>query len=136
VGLANGQKVLRMSQILTLPDALFNKLAEGAAQRDMTMERLLSFLSELVVMSDQPTERDRERNRRIEELMDKYRTGPLTEEDRANLDNLITSDYQAAMARADRLIAVKKSERARPSSHTSTARQARSSPKSGYRMRK
>jgi parvulin-like peptidyl-prolyl isomerase len=125
-----------MSQNLTLPNALFNKLAQGAAQRGMTMEALLSFLSELVIMPDRPTERDRERSRRIEQLLDKYRTGPLTEEDRATLDQLITTDYQEAVARADRLIAVKKSQQAQPPSRTSTARQARSSPRSSSRMRK
>ena len=90
-----------MSRSLRLPDELFNKLAQGAAQRGLTIEALLGFVSELVATPDQPTERDRERSRGIERLLAKYRAGPLTHEDRADLDRLIDLDYREAVARAD-----------------------------------
>ena len=99
-----------MSRSLTLPDELFNKLARGAAQRDVSIEALLAFVSDLVVLPDRPTSQDRERNRCIERLFAKYRTGPLTAKDRAKLDRLIDADYRDANARADRLIAAKKSQ--------------------------
>src|SRR5580765_8076250 len=88
----SSQEVVPMSRSLTLPDELFNKLAQGAAQRGLTVEALLAFVSELVLMPDQPTERDRERSRRVERLLAKYRAGPLTEQDRADLDRLIDVD--------------------------------------------
>jgi hypothetical protein len=104
---ATCQKVPSMSRNLTLPDELFNKLARGAAQRDLSVEALLAFVSELVVLPDQPTAHDRKRYDRIERLFAKYRAGPLTAPDRTELDRLIDADYQEANARADRLIAAK-----------------------------
>jgi hypothetical protein len=98
-----------MSRSLTLPDELFDKLAQGASQRGLTIEALLAFVSELVRLPERPTERDHERSRHIERLLARYRAGPLTEQDRADLEHLIDADYQDAIARADRLIAVKKS---------------------------
>jgi hypothetical protein len=99
-----------MSQSLTLPDELFNKLAHGAAQRDLTIEALLTVISDLVVRPDQPTARDRERVQCIERLFARYRTGSLSAKDRAELDRLIDADYRDASARADRLIAAKKNK--------------------------
>jgi energy-coupling factor transporter ATP-binding protein EcfA2 len=99
-----------MSQSLTLPDELFNKLAHGAAQRGLTIEALLAFVSDLVVLPDRPTAQDRQRQRRIERLLAKYQAGSLTALDRAELDRLIDADYQEANARADRLIAAKESQ--------------------------
>src|SRR5262245_40838972 len=78
-------EVQAMRHSLTLPDELFNKLARGAAQRGLTMEGLLAFVSEFIMMPDRPTERDRQRSHRIERLLAKYRTGRLTEQDRADL---------------------------------------------------
>jgi hypothetical protein len=100
-----------MSRSLTLPDELFNKLAQGAAQRGLSIEGLLDFVSELVIIPDEPSERDEERSRCIEDLLSKYRNGPLTEGDRAELARLIDADYQEAIARADRLIAAKRSRK-------------------------
>ncbi len=97
-----------MSRTLTLPDELFNKLAQGAAQRGLSIENLLDFVSELVIIPDQPSASDHERSRCIEGLLTKYHHGPLTEQDRAELDRLIDADYQEALARADRLIAAKR----------------------------
>ena len=98
-----------MSQTLTLPDDLYHKLSQGAAERGLTIESLLTFVSDLVAVPDHTTARDRERSRRIEHLLTKYRSGPLTEQDRAELDQLIEVDYQEACLRADRLIAAKES---------------------------
>jgi hypothetical protein len=100
-----------MSQTLTLPDELYVKLAQEAAQRGLTIESLLAFVSELVTLPNRPTRRDRERSRLIERLFAKYDAGALTEEDRAELNQLIDVDYQEANARADRLIAAKRSQR-------------------------
>jgi hypothetical protein len=125
-----------MSQSLTLPDELFDKLARGAAQRGLTMEALLAFVSDLVVMPDQPTERDRQRSRHIERLLAKYRAGSLTEQDRADLDQLIDADYQEAIARADRVIAAQEANADVPRTPTATAQQVRSSPKPAKRSRK
>jgi hypothetical protein len=98
-----------MSQNLTLPDTVFDKLAQGAAQRGMTMPQLLAFLLESVSLPERPTARDRRRSRRIEQLLDRYRTRPLSEQERETLGQLIDTDYQEALARSDRLIAAKKS---------------------------
>jgi hypothetical protein len=129
------QKVLAMSQNLILPDELFNKLAHGAARRGLTIEALLGFVSELVELPDRPTQRDRERQRRIERLLAKYKAGPLTAKDRTELNQLIDADYHEAIARADRLIAAKESP-----SHTSamppTAPSVRSSLRPTKRTRK
>jgi hypothetical protein len=122
-----------MSQSLTLPDELFAKLSLGAAQRGLTLEALLAFLSELVVLPDQPTKRDRERSRRIEQLLAKFRAGALTEQDRVALDDLIDTDYQEAIRRADRLIAAKQAHRKTPPARVP---HDRSSPKPGNRSRK
>jgi hypothetical protein len=124
-----------MSQSLTLPDPLFNKLARGAADRGMTKQKLLAFLLELVSMPERPTQRDRVRHRRIEQLLDKYRTGPLTVQDRQALDRLIDADYQEALARADRLIAAKKSP-SRTAPSPAAGRQIRDSSQRGHAPRK
>jgi hypothetical protein len=97
-----------MSQILNLPDDLYRKLCKGAAERGLTIEGLLTFVSELVVTPDRPTERDRKRSLRIERLFTRYCAGRLTARDRTELEELIDADYQEAGARADRLIAAKK----------------------------
>lgn len=98
-----------MSQTLTLSDELYVRLAKGAAERGLTIESLLAFVSDLVLLPSRPTERDRQRGDCIERLFEKYRAGGLTEQDRAELDRLIDVDYQEANAHADRLIAAKRS---------------------------
>src|SRR5258708_37595110 len=114
---------MRMSRSTTVADELFDKLAQGASQRGMTIESLLAFVSELAPLQKRPTERDQERRRNIERLLAKYRAGPLTVQDRADLDHLIDADYQDAIARADQLIAAKKSTKhARPRTATSATR--------------
>jgi hypothetical protein len=100
-------KISLMSQSLALPDELFNKLAHGAAQRGLTIEELLTFVSDLVVLPDPPTAQDRQRQRRIGRLLAKYQAGPLTARDRAVVDRMIDADYQEANARADRLFAAR-----------------------------
>jgi hypothetical protein len=124
-----------MSQSLTLPDPLYNKLAQGAADRGMTEQKLLAFLLELISVPEQPTGPDRVRSRRIEQLLDKYRTGPLTEQDRLALNRLIDADYQEAMARADRLIAAKKSP-SRRARGSAGGRQLPQSSRRGHASRK
>jgi len=96
-----------MTQTLDLPGEVYRKLAHGAAERGMTIESLLTFLSELVAVPDRPTEQDRQRSDRIESLLDLFREGQLNAQDAAELDQLIAADYQAANARADRLIEAK-----------------------------
>jgi hypothetical protein len=125
-----------MSRTITLPDSLFHKLAQGADQRGLTLEGLLTFLSELVVLPDRPTESDRERSRCIEQLFEKYRAGPLTEQDRAALDQLIDTDYQEAIARADRRIAAQSARPAPAPGRRTSAGRPRSSSKSGNSSRK
>ncbi len=100
-----------MSQTLTLPDELYVKLAHGAEQRGLTIEALLAFISEAVVTPEHASERDQDRSRRIEGLLAKHRAGPLTPEDRAELEALIDADYREAIARADRLIEARKKRR-------------------------
>jgi hypothetical protein len=106
-GLLSHRKAL-MTQTLTLPGDVYRKLVRGAADRGMTIETLLTVVSELVVVPDQPTDQDRERSDRIERLLDRYRTGHVTSQDRVELDHLIETDYEAANARADRLISAKR----------------------------
>jgi hypothetical protein len=100
-----------MSQTLTLPDELYRKLAQGAADRGLAIETLLDFVSELLVSAERPTERDRQRSGRIEKLFAKYRKGSLNERDRAEAARLIDADYEAAVRHADRLISAKESRR-------------------------
>ncbi len=57
-----------MSQTLTLPDELYVRLAKGAAQRGLTIESLLAFVSEIVLLPSRPTARDRQRSECIERL--------------------------------------------------------------------
>jgi hypothetical protein len=124
-----------MSQTLTLPDELYVKLAHGAEQRGLTIEALLAFISEAVATPDQASERDLARNRRMERLLAKYQAGPLTHEDRVELESLIDGDYRAAVARADRIIAARKKRRVGgPSTHRPT-RDSGSSRKVGKRSR-
>ena len=99
-----------MSQTLTLPDELYVKLAHGAAERGLTIESLLACVSDLVTSPKQPTQRDRERSLLIKQLFAKHSEGDLTDQDRAELGQLIDVDYQAANARADRLISAKLSQ--------------------------
>lgn len=100
-----------MSQTLSLPDQLYERLEQGAAERGLTIQSLLEFVSEIFVLPDHATERDGERVRRIERLLGKYRAGSLTDGDRMKLERLIDADYQQATARADRLIAAKQSSK-------------------------
>jgi hypothetical protein len=96
-----------MSQTLTLPSEVYRKFAQGAAERGMTIEALLRALAELVSLPGQPTEQDRQRSERIEELLQRLRSGTLAPDDRAMLDELISADYEAANTRADQLIRAK-----------------------------
>ena len=98
-----------MPQTLTLPDELYRKLAQGAAKQGVSVESLLTFVSDLFVNPENPTPREQERSQRIEHLFGKFRQGALTEDDRVQLEHLVDLDYQEAIARADRLIAEKKS---------------------------
>jgi hypothetical protein len=109
-----------------LPDELVDKLARGAAQRGLTLETLLAFVSEWIAVPEHPTADDRERSRRIERLLAKYSAGSLKERDRAELDSLIDVDYQAATTRADRLIAA----------HASQAPASRNATRTKSRLRK
>jgi hypothetical protein len=111
-----------MSRSVVLPDELFDKLVRGAAHRGVTIETLLAFVSEWVAVPDRPTAEDRERSRRIERLLAKYSAGPLKESDLAELDKLIDADYQAAIARADRLIADASQAGASPSTTQAKSR--------------
>jgi hypothetical protein len=101
-----------MSQTLTLPDELYVKLARGAEQRGLTIEMLLAFVSEAVATREHASDRDQKRGDRIEALLAKQRAGSLTQGDRAELEALIDADYRDAIARADRLIAGRKKQRA------------------------
>jgi hypothetical protein len=96
-----------MTQTLTLPGEVYRKLAQGAAERGMSVESLLTFVSELVVTPERPTEQDQQRSDCIERLLDRFRAGQLSAQDTAELDQLIAADYQAANSRADRLIQAK-----------------------------
>jgi hypothetical protein len=96
-----------MSQSLTLPGQVCRKLAQGAAERGMTVETLLTALSELVVLPVKPTAEDRQRSERIEALLDRFRAAKLMGQDPRTLDQLIDADYQAANTRADRLVRAK-----------------------------
>ena len=100
-----------MSQTLTLPDELYRKLAQGAADRGLAIETLLDFVSELLVAPERPTEHDRQRSARIEQLLDQYRKGTLKECDRAEVARLIDADFENAVRRAGELIAIKESRR-------------------------
>ena len=96
-----------MTQTLKLSGEVYRKLVQGAAERGMTIESLLTVFSDLVVLPDQPTDADRRRSRAIENLLDRLRAGQLNADDRGELDALIETDYQAANARADGLIRAK-----------------------------
>jgi hypothetical protein len=104
-----------MSQTLTLPNETYTKLSRGAAQRGLTVQSLLAFVSELVAPPKGAGEQDRKRSRRIERLLERYRAGSLTARDRAQLDALIDADYEQAIARADRLIVGQKQGKAKSS---------------------
>jgi hypothetical protein len=96
-----------MTQTLELPCDVYRKLAQGAAERGMTIESLLTVVSELVILPEQPKQHDRQRCKRIDKLLDQFREGPLDAKARAELDRLIEGDYQAANARADQVISAK-----------------------------
>jgi hypothetical protein len=93
-----------MTRTVTLPGDVYRKLAHGAAERGMTIESLLTAVSALVDIPDQPTERDRQRADRIETLFNRIRSGNLNAGDRDELDQLIGADYRSANERADTLI--------------------------------
>jgi hypothetical protein len=96
-----------MSQTLTLPGDIYRKLVQGAAEHGMTVESLLAAVSEMVTPPKTATEEDRRRSARIERLVERFRRGRFSADDRAELNQLIDADYQAATARADRLIRAK-----------------------------
>jgi hypothetical protein len=100
-----------MSQTLTLPDELYRKLAQGAAERGLAIETLLDIVSELLVPPQGPSDRDRQRNTRIEHLLARYRKGSLNERDRGEVARLIDAEYEDALRRADRLISAKETRR-------------------------
>jgi hypothetical protein len=106
-GVSLGDMEHAMSHTLTLPDELYVKLAEGAAERGLTIESLLAFVSELVSQPDRRKLKDGERSRSIERLFAKYSAAGLTEQELARLDRLIGLDYDQANVRADRLISAK-----------------------------
>jgi hypothetical protein len=58
-------------------------------------------------LPEQPTIQDRERSDQIDNLLDRLRAGPLKAADCRALDQLIGADYDAANARADRLVGAK-----------------------------
>ena len=122
-----------MTQTLTLPSEVYRKLAKGAAERGMTIESLLTAVSELITLPNQPTERDRERSECIEELLERFRSGQLNTQDRKKLDDLIKVDYEAANARAEQLISAKQSQ---AGNAPSLDRKPNSPPRTGKRSRK
>jgi hypothetical protein len=122
-----------MNQTLQLPGEVYRKLAQGAAERGMTIDALLAAVSELVVLPAQPTEQDRQRSERIDKLLDRFRSGHLNPDDRAELDQLIDADYQSANARADLLIGAKQG---RTGNGLPTERKSNGSPRSGKRTQK
>jgi len=111
-----------MSQTLTLPGEVYRKLAQGAAERGMTIGSLLAVVSELVALPESATEADRRRSARIETLLQRSRAGRLGAGDRLELDRLIDTDYQAATARADRLIRAKERRARNGQSHRRASR--------------
>jgi hypothetical protein len=102
-----------MSQTLKLPDELYLKLAQGAEQRGVTIESLLTIVSEAIARERAP-ESAHNRSRRIESLLTQRRTDSLTQKQRAELEELIDADYREAIVRADRLIAARPKRRERP----------------------
>ena len=74
-----------MSQTLTLAGEVYRKLAQGAAERGMTIGSLLAVVSESVALPESATEADRRRSARIETLLERSRAGRLSAEDRARL---------------------------------------------------
>lgn len=96
-----------MTETLELPRDVYRKLAQGAAERGMTIQSLLTAVSELVVLPEQPTQRARQRSKHIDKLLGQFREGRLEAKGRRILDHLIEGDYQAANTRADRLISAK-----------------------------
>ena len=96
-----------MARTLTLHGDVYRKLAQGAAERGMTIEGLLAAVSDLLVLRERATAQDCERSARIDRLLELYRAGRLSPEDSAELDQLIGADYEAANSRADRLISAK-----------------------------
>ena len=102
-------RVRIVTQTITLPTEVHRKLAQGAAERGMTIESLLTAVSEVVATSDIATEVDRQRHERIEKLLDHFRSGQIDAGDRRELDDLIQADYRSAIARAEGVIKSKKS---------------------------
>jgi hypothetical protein len=99
--------MLGMSKTLVLPDAVYQRLASGAARRGLTVKSLLNVVSEAVVPRIPYTAEDRRRGEKIERLFAKYRAGPLSPAELAELDRLIDRTYEVAIERADRMIAEK-----------------------------
>src|ERR1043165_3946386 len=100
-----------MSHQLTLPDELYSKLAQGAAQRGLSVESLLGVFSELVAVPRPGNAADRKRSATITRLMEKFCAGPLTRQDRAELDRLIGEDYSSANSNPDKIMAAKLSSK-------------------------
>jgi hypothetical protein len=96
-----------MAQTLALSTDVYRKLAHGAAKRGITIESLVEELSDFVAPTDNLTKLDRQRIERIEELFDRFRDGPLNGKDQKELEELIAADYDAAYARAEKLIQAK-----------------------------
>jgi hypothetical protein len=102
-----------MSQTLVLPDDVYEKVTQSAAKRGLTVEAWLKLVSEAAQRS--PTaQRDRQRGRDIERLLDKCRAEKATDDDRAELDRLIDEEYRAAVGRADARIAAKRASAGAP----------------------
>jgi hypothetical protein len=78
---------------------------------------------------------DQERTRRIEGLLSKHRAGPLTKEERAELEALVDADYREAIARADRLIAARKKRRGGAMPSLGASSNPNSSRKAGKSLR-
>jgi hypothetical protein len=112
-----------MTRTLTLSSEVYRKFAQGAAERGMTIESLLAAVSDLLVLPDMPSEVERQRQRRIESLLNSARKGQLVANDRVKLDALIAADYESENARADALIRAK--DRRSRNGHSSGKKRAR-----------
>jgi hypothetical protein len=107
-----------MTRRLTIPDEVYRKLAHGAARRGMTIESLLTAISELVYTPDQPSEQSQHRADRIEGLFDLFRGGQLNAGECDELNQLIGADYRSASVRADALISASRTWEAYESPRT------------------
>ena len=103
-----------MSQTLVLGDDVYKKLSREAARQGVSAEALVAYMTNAVSPRTTADERDLFRGTRIELLFDKFRDGPLTVRERAELERLIDEEYEVATRRADRLIAEKTAGKKRP----------------------